>query len=150
MFIFFNQLTLGNLEGLDWTTGPLQDGRRRRTLRLQQLRLRWQKPRCRWVGWVVSVGLVRWGRWLRAGWLGDGWLGGGFSQVAFFFFLKSRSMLGSSSKYRGDFVTFRWCGMIQWFVMSFWGEEMSWNSWGMIQILLYSRNHAWLLQELTF
>ena len=34
------------------------------------------------------------------------------------FFLKSRSMLGSSSKYRGSFVTFLWCGMIQWFVMS--------------------------------
>ena len=32
----------------------------------------------------------------------------------------------------------------------FWGEEMSLNSWGMIQILLCSRNHAWLLQELTF
>lgn len=101
----------------------LQAGRRR--LRLQQL-LRWQKPR-RWGGWC-------------------------FSQVAFLFFwnLGPRSMLGSSSKYRGDFVTFVWCGMIQWFVMSLSREEMSWNSWGLIQILLCSRNHAWLLQELTF
>ena len=34
------------------------------------------------------------------------------------FFWKSKSVLGSSSKYRGDFVTFVWCGMIQWFVES--------------------------------
>lgn len=66
-------------------------------------------------------GLVWWGgRLVAGGWLGDGWLGGWVFHRWRFFFLKHVGVCWEvAQSIRGSFVTFVWCGIIQWFVMSF-------------------------------
>lgn len=106
MFTFFNHLTLGEFGGVgldDWTFLP---GREAESPPPPTASPPVAETTVQ-VGWLR--GMVR--RWMVRGVVFHRWLS--------FFFLKSRSMLGSSSKYRGSFVTFLWCGMIQWFVMSF-------------------------------